>query len=229
MKKHYLVFALCALLAIGAVASATAGSSFFGPSGLIAVPTADTLSMGEFEAFANYSFRDGYDEAPVGANVGLGFGLEVGATRIHETGANGGDEVILNAKYVAFKGNLIMPKIAVGAINIGNNKDFLGTFISAEEGEINPYVVATKSVDLPGGGSVSLSAGYIAGSLDRGMYGARVSLSPKVDLMADYVGNWSKLSFGVRYHGDSGLGVQAGYIDGHFSGGIAFTKALFGN
>lgn len=214
---------------MGTAVSATAGSSFFGPSGLISIPTTETLGMGEFHAFANYTFRDGYDEAPVGVNVGLGFGLEVGATRIHETGSNSGNEVILNAKYVAFKGNLVMPQIAVGAINLANNKDFLGTFISVEEGEINPYVVASKSVALPGGASVSLSAGYIAGSLDRGMYGASLSLSPKLTLMADYVDNWSKLSFGARYQTDSGLGLQASLIDGNFAGGISYTAAVFGN
>ena len=107
--------------------------------------------------------------------------------------------------------------------------DLLLRITSVEWGERKFRRVGRILVDLPGGGAVSLSAGYIAGSLDRGMYGASVSLSPRVTFMADYVGNWSKLSFGARYQADSGLGLQAAYIDGHFSGGIAFTKALFGN
>lgn len=224
MTKLYCVLALCALLA----ASATAGTSFFGPSGLITMPTPDTLSLGEVQAFANYITRDDSNEAPVGVNVGLGFGIEVGATRVHETGAMGGDEVIINAKYVAFGGNMLLPKVAVGAINAAGNKDFLGSFIDTSEGEINPYIVAGKSINLPGGGSLSLSAGYIAGSLNKGMYGGSVSLTPNVQLMADYVPSWSALSIGARYHSNSGLGIQAAFIDGEFATGIMCTRSLWG-
>lgn len=228
MTKYYLVFALCALLALGAAASVSAGASFFGPTGLITMPTTDTLGMGEAQVFANFVTRDGSDLLPYGANVGLGAGIELGITEVHETGASGGNEAIINAKWKAFQGNLVMPSVAIGAINIANNNDFLGSFTDTSGGEVNPYIVVGKTLGLTGGRGVSLNVGYIGGSIMSTMYGGRVSLSPKVELMADYVPNWSQLSVGARYKTDSGLGLQLASIDGNFAAGITFTKSIFG-
>lgn len=228
MTKYYLVFALCALLALGAAASVSAGASFFGPSGLITMPTAETLGTLRFQAFANYVTRDGSDESCYGLNVGIIRGIELGVTQVHETGASGGNEAIVNAKWTAFAGNLVMPSVVVGAINIANNTNFLGSFIDSPVGKVNPYIVAGKTIGLPGGTGVSLNAGYIAGSVNSAMYGARVSLSPKIELMADYISDFSQLSFGARYRSDSGLGLQLASIDGNFSAGITFTRGLFG-
>lgn len=227
MIRYSIALALCATLVLGAAAFGSQGASFFGPTGLIGMPTADSLGMGQFRVFANYLTKNAYDEAPYGVNVGLGYGLEVGATQIHETGTNGGNTNIINVKYTAFKGNLVMPAVAVGAINVAENKDFLGSFINAgTTGKIEPFAVASKSFKVPGVADFSLHAGYIGGNLDRAMYGASMSISPKIELIADFIPNFSKFSIGARYNLPSGFGVQAASIDGDFNAGIAYTRAL---
>lgn len=227
--KHYIALALCVLLALGTAASVSAGASFFGPSGYISMPTTDALSMGQVQAFANYISTDDANQAPVGVNVGLGMGFELGVTQIHQSGSPDSNNAIINAKYVVSGGNLVMPQIAVGATNIANNDNFLGSLIKHSiTGETNPYVVMGKSLTLPGGAGVSVNAGYMAGNVNKGMFGASLSLSPKIEFMADYIGDVSKLSVGLRYQTNSGLGIQAASIDGEIAAGVMYTRALFG-
>jgi hypothetical protein len=216
--KHILVFALCALLGLGAAAYAGTGTSFYGPTGLIIMPTAETLGLGEANVFTNFASVDSADITPYGVNAGLGFGLEVGGTDTHVS--NGGDaDGFINAKWKAYDGNLVMPAVAVGAFNVTSNDGFTG--------DIAPYIVATKSLTIPSLATLSVSAGYLAGDVDKAMFGAKLGLTSKVDLIADYVPDLTDLSIAARYNMPSGFSLQAGAIDGDFTAGFTYTRALW--
>lgn len=227
MIRYLVALALCAVLSFGAAAYGAGGCSFFGPTGLIGMPTTDSLDTGQFRVFANYLTRDDYDETPYGVNVGLGYGIEIGATQIHETDVD--DNInIVNVKWTAYKGGLVMPAVAVGAINALDNEDFLGTIITPSPvGEIMPFVVAGKSLTIPDLGSLSVHAGYIAGTLDRPMFGAQLGLSSNLEIIAEYIPDFTELSFGARYTTASGLGIQAASLDGDFTGGIFYTHGIW--
>ena len=96
MSRCLVVVAMVCLtlaLATGAWASA----SLFGPSGLLLIPTADSLGMAQWNVGASIFTEDGLDASAVYANYGISNGFEVGAARIspeHE-----GSETLLNAKF----------------------------------------------------------------------------------------------------------------------------------
>lgn len=219
---------LCAVLLTSVAASAGAGTSFFGPSGLLVMPTADTLDRGQIQLFANYINLDDYEEIPVGINAGLGFGIEVGASSVSETGMFAGTSTLVNVKWTALPETAIRPAVAVGAINAGRNEDFTGTIIrSKEKGKVAPYFVATKKLAVPGCGvAITGSAGYIGGNLSGPMLGVDAKVMPKLDLMADWIGSYSNLSIGARYQATDSLGVHASSINGDFAIGTAYTFTL---
>ncbi len=214
MIRFCLALVLCALLAVTANA---AGQSFYGPTGLLFVPTAETLGMGEASIFANLLSVDHREMTQYGVNAGLGYGLEVGWTEVHMSG-NGDVGGMLNAKWDVYKGNLVAPAIAIGAMNLTNSGDI--------SGDIQPYFVATKSFTLPNLASLSVAAGYWAGTVDKAMFGAKLGLASNIELVADYIPDMTDLSVGARYNAPSGLCVQAGVTDGNFVGGVSYTRAL---
>ena len=217
-------FLICALLAAVAVSATFASTSFFGPTGLIVMPTAEILGQGQVQLYANYLERDDYHETPYGVNLGLGQGMELGISTIDETGDNDGTKTIVNAKYALSSNNMTGGSMAVGAINAADHSGFRGTIITADDGEVCPYIVMSKKtafgpVSLP----LTLHVGYIGGMIDGTMLGASADLTPNVTLMADWVDNFSDLSYGISFNASNGLSIKAAAVDGDFTAGLTFS------
>ena len=226
MTKRFVLIAYALMICV--VVPASAGTSFFGPSGLPVMPTTETLGQGQFQLFANYIDRGEYSESPVGLNVGLGFGMEVGVASIHETGDFGGTTAIVNAKWTVLRETLVRPAVAVGAINATGNDEFTGTLIITKEaGKAAPYFVLSKKLALPGTDlAISGSAGYVGGNLNGLMLGASANLSSKLEVMADYIDNYSELSLGARYQATDALSVNVNMIDGDLALGASYGFGL---
>jgi hypothetical protein len=223
--KTCLLFLFCTVLLASMMLPAGAASSFFGPTGLITMPTAAALDQGKLDFFLNYVSRDGSQETPYGLNFGLGHGIEAGVASVPETGLSA--QTIINAKWSALAETDTRPAVAIGAINAAANTGFEGSFIDTAEGKIDPYIVASKKLSFAGCSlPITGSAGYIGGNINGLMLGACASVSPKLDVMADWVGNWSGLSFGARYKAADSLNLEADLIDGDFALGTTYTFAL---
>jgi hypothetical protein len=226
--KTRLLFLFCAVLLASMVLPAGAATSFFGPSGLLVMPTAETLGQGQLQVFANYIDRGTYQETPIGVSMGLSHGIEVGVSSVNETGLNAGSKAIFNVKWIALPETDTMPAVAVGAINATDNTKFNGTVeLTADKGMIAPYFVASKKLALSGCKlALTGHAGYIGGNFSGAMLGVGAKVTPKLDVMADWIGNYSNLSFGARYQATDSLGVNASLINGDLSVGTAYIFML---
>lgn len=227
MTKWFM-FLLCTLLFVSMAASVGASTSFFGPAGLLVMPTAETLGQGQCQLFANYIDRGSYQETPAGINLGLGHGIEAGVASVNETGLFAGAKTIVNLKWMALAETETRPALAVGAINAAGNQNFTGTLvITHEAGKIAPYFVASKKLAIPGCKmAVTGSAGYIGGNFNGIMLGADAKVTPKLNVMADWVNNYTNLSLGARYQATDSISVGANLINGDFAVGTTYALSL---
>lgn len=222
MMKLLVLYAV--LIAITAISAGAA--SFLGPTGLVVMPTAESLDQWQIQVFANHVGRDDCEANPIGGNMGLGHGIEVGITQSSETGINSDNELILNAKWTALQETGETPAVAVGGINLMPNDDFRGTYITRPgESEPNLYLVLSKKLSADER-PVAVHAGYIGGSIRAAMLGISAQASPGLDLMADWVDGFTELSFGARYRATDDLGIDVSLIDGDLAIGTAYAFTL---
>jgi hypothetical protein len=187
MRRLLLGVAVVALIAVAGVASAD--PSLIGPTGLVTVPTADTLGLLQWNVGASNAWTDsGPDESVIYANLGLLPRLEVGFARLEPEDADA--ETVLNAKFrvISLPGKV---SLAVGAIDLTD--------------QIDRSVYAVVSHDL-GAGIVSpkgqftrpqLHVGVGGGQFDGIFGGVSVTVGGKADVMAEYDGE--DMNVGVRW------------------------------
>lgn len=195
--KRLFVGLICSALICGA---AVAGPSLNGPTGLIVMPTADTLEFGEAEGFFHYVDYDEDEGTVFGANAGIGMGIELGLASLH----NGDSETFVNAKWNFMKETSMSPGIAIGAI------DLTGSI-----GDVDPYIVLSKKLSVPES-SVGFSGhvGYIGGDIEELMIGASADITPKIQIAADYISDFTELGVGVRYAVTDDLKLGVSSVDG---------------
>jgi hypothetical protein len=174
-------------MAVAAVAAAD--PSLIGPTGLVTVPTADTLGLLQWNVGASNAWTDsGPDESAIYANLGLLPRLEVGFARLEPEDADA--ETVLNAKFrvISLPGKV---SLAVGAIDLTD--------------QIDRSVYAVVSHDL-GAGIVSpkgqftrpqLHVGVGGGQFDGIFGGVSVTVGGKANVMAEYDGE--DMNVGVRW------------------------------
>ncbi len=198
MKKLF-VAVICSAFMCGALGAVAADPSLYGPTGLVVMPTADSLGFGQANGFVNYLDFDGDDSTVFGANAGVGMGIELGIASLH----NGGSETIVNAKWNLKRETLLTPGIAIGVIDITESL----------KGDMEPYVVLSKRLSVPASSvAVSGHLGYVAGDWDEVMIGASVDLTSKLQLMADYIDDFS---IGARYAVTDDFKVGVSSVDGN--------------
>ena len=202
MRRLLLGVAVLALMAVAAVASAD--PSLIGPTGLVTVPTADTLGLLQWNVGASNAWTDsGPDESVIYANLGLLPRLEVGFARLEPEDADA--ETVLNAKFrvISLPGKV---SLAVGAIDLTD--------------QIDQSVYAVVSHDL-GAGIVSpkgqftkprLHVGVGGGQFDGIFGGVSVTVGGKADVMAEYDGD--DVNVGVRWPIIPKVLVTAAALDG---------------
>jgi hypothetical protein len=203
VRQSAVVIATAALLALSAWA--WAAPSLVGPTGLIAVPTAEALGMAEWNLGATgVQVDDGDDATILYANVGLAAGLEAGVAREKVEGAEA--ETLVNAKL-----RLVGPlpgkvSVAAGMMDVTDQVDRSG------------YVVLSHTL----GAGLVMRRGYVtspqvhvgvgSGRLDGLFGGLSTTVSGRIGLMAEYDGE--NVNFGVRLPLAPKLEATAAALDG---------------
>ncbi|NMC32243.1 MAG: YjbH domain-containing protein [Veillonellaceae bacterium] len=192
--------------------TAFAAPSTSGATGLIRIPTADSLRPGHFSA--GYFYWQ--DHSTAVAAAGLPAGLEVSAAAPWYKGATGNWTV--NAKVALTQEGLLLPAIAIGAEDIGEQNQrsyyaavskalpfgfrihvgagtgrFKGMF-GAVEKVLNPTSLRKKR---PGGFPVTSLIVEMDGQ--KMNYGARMSLMHGVRLDAGWLGREQRVYLGLTY------------------------------
>lgn len=207
MKKLMLGLA-CALLMTSA--PAFAAPSVSGPTGLIDIPSADALRVGQVSV-GYYHLKDG----GVGTfNTNITSGLEVGVSGFRYD--NQKDATSINAKFAVLPETILIPGVAVGVEDINNNY------------ERSSYVVASKALPL----GFRIHAGIGNGRFNGGFAGIEKTINPLLitgndafpatALIAEYVDN--KVNYGARMSIVPGLKLDAGVRNHDRYIGISFTN-----
>jgi Exopolysaccharide biosynthesis protein YbjH len=212
MRKTWL-----AVLALGLALTgrASAAPSFFGPTGLLVIPTADTVAQQGWNVHL-HAFRN---LVTYGGNFGLTKALEIGVTGASPR--HGTTEALLNAKYTLLAESGKAPGIAIGGVDIANQ-------LKLDPGV---YVVASKSLSALLGGQASKynlrgHLGYGANSLfnDDIFGGLDVQITPQIQAMVEWIAG--DVNFGGRIGFGNGIRAELGSYDGEFGGGVSYAAAL---
>lgn len=163
--------------------------SLIGPTGLLAVPTADVLGVLDWNAGATQVWTDGgADQSVIYANLGLLPRLEVGVAREEPEGLDG--ETLINAKLhlLSLPGQFT---VAVGMIDLTDQIERSGYVIASHTlgaGLLTPHgQIAEPRVHFGIGG----------GSFDGLLAGVSATVARKADVMAEYDG--AEFNVGARW------------------------------
>lgn len=197
--------ALVAMLSVvmGATA-AWADSSLLGPTGLVTVPTADTLGVLQWNVGgSNVWAGSGPDESVVYANIGLLPRLEIGFSRLEPE--EGDAETFLNAKLrlIGLPGKVT---VAVGAVDLTDQVDQSAYVVLSHDlgaGIISPRGQFTKP---------QVHVGVGGGQFDGVFGGFSLTVSGKADVMAEYDG--ADVNIGVRWPIIPRVSLTAAALDG---------------
>ena len=213
LKNRRLPKYLLVLFVLAIVSSPVAATpAYFGYTGLMLTPTADTLKMGGANFGAVFLNNDN-NNTFLSGNVGLLDSLEVGAALVSQE--HGDSNGIINAKFRLLKETVATPALAVGWSDLTDQLDS------------TPYVVASKSLPLIGKALLAprLSVGVGGGRLDGLFAGLSAELGSRTQLMVEYDTN--DLNFGVQFAAGQGLRLQAGLIGGDSLGlGINYNAGF---
>ena len=191
----------------------SASVNFFGQSGLLTVPNADTLRSRDISA--GYAWVLNSNLAHVSAGLGADSRWEAGSA------VSGGDlpsAVLLNGKYRLAKPGPWGSRMAVGLL------DF------ADEIGLSVYGVLTKNLSTRLAGKqrdVEISAGVGSGDLLNGPFiGARTPVGERTSVMAEWadVAGERSLNLGVGYRPLRDADVKLGIVDGDIAGSLSVTR-----
>lgn len=204
-RRYASLFATIFLVAIATTAYA-AIPSFRGYTGLMAIPTADALGRGDWDAGVFFeSVADGTINDYV-ANYGIGDRFEVGFDRYRFNDTDRSDaKTLLNAKYEFFRETVERPAVAAGVIDLTND---LNTTV---------YIVASKSIFQRMGtyeGEVitpRVHVGFGAGEFKSLFAGVSAYLGRRIQLMFE----WDSVSLnaGARFRVTRDFTVHAGFFN----------------
>src|SRR3954447_26239447 len=114
MRKTWFLMAALGLALMG---RASAAPSFFGPTGLLVIPTADTLAERTWNVHVH-----GIDNLTTyGASYGITKALEFGVSGVSP--AHTDAKALINAKYTLLMETGKLPAIAIGGVDIAGQLD----------------------------------------------------------------------------------------------------------
>jgi len=203
MRNVYLVAVVVTLVVSAAVVSAE--PSMRGYSGLLMVPTTDTLSDGGYNVAISSSEVSDWDDRAYIANFGLRDGLEAGVWWWHPDA--GSNETLLNIKYRFESGTLGRASLALGVSDV------------TDEIDTAVYFVASKDVGQPIGTTIdgkpisrlTLHGGIGGGWIDDFFFGLEARLGDRLTLIAEHFND--DLSVGARLRLWRHVAIDAGYIN----------------
>lgn len=208
-------------------AAATPLTSWFGTTGLIVVPSAETLAPEGIQAHVNVIEGDeGEDDWCTiwGANVSLYEGLEAGVTGLDSSYTGAQSETLLQAKYRLPMDRLFglpeeAPMIAVGGRDLGE--------------EINRtwYVVLSKDVPLDENEERSMCVTLGFGDaqlpdspLDGVFGGVELPLFEYAQLQAEYDGE--NFNAALRYWWNEWAVIEMGVLDDNLAFGFTINSGF---
>jgi Exopolysaccharide biosynthesis protein YbjH len=201
------VLMLLPVLALSLAAPAMAAPNFFGPTGLLRIPTADVLPQRSYNVHVHGQRHLTF----YGANLGLTDALEAGITALDPD--PGGTRVLGNLKYRFTKETGKAPAIAVGVVDIADTIDISG------------YGVVSKAFPFGQGRSFRAHLGYGGGFFNDNVFGgADLAITSNISLMGEYDG--SDVNAGARFSLGQGVRVDLAVLDGRFGAGLAYAAGF---
>jgi hypothetical protein len=218
MRKTWVLIAALGLALAG---RASAQPSFFGPTGLLIIPTANTLDVREWNVHVHALERS---DSPVS------FGVSAGIAKQFELGVTGyntslfGTKALFNMKYNFLQETAVIPGIAVGGFDIGAQLPHQDSGV---------YVVGSKSFApfLKEQGplaklNLSGHVGYGANNIfHNNPFGG---IAAQLPFHFQAMGEWldGHFYYGGRYSFGTGVRAEVGSYHGHFGGGVSYAAAL---
>lgn len=196
-----LVFAIALLVVTTSLVCAL--PSFRGYTGLMIIPTADSLNAGEWDV--GLSSEDVSDDLNnIYGNYGLDNGLEVGINS-HEPVDSDDQDIWFNGKYRFLCETNGKPAVAAGVIDLTDAQ------------ETTVYIVASKSFNTPLGtyeGEIinpRIHVGFGAGQFESIFFGLSTYFGNRVQVM----GEWDSEFWhaGARWRITPALTIQAGFLE----------------
>lgn len=212
MRKTWV---LVSALGLALAGRASAAPSFFGPTGLLVIPTADSLAQQSWNAHVHAE----RNTTAFGLNYGLAKQLEVGVSGVHFR--HGDTKALFNAKYTLFAETAKVPGLAVGGFDI------------ADQLKLDPgvYVVATKSLSTLLGGQLAKynlrgHIGYGANNIfnDDIFGGLDLQITQNIQAIVEWING--NLNAGARVGFGKGIRAELASYDGEFGGGISYATLL---
>lgn len=222
MNRYVAVTIACCALIAAAVAPGSAVPSFRGYTGLIKIPTADTLGLGQWNVGVMTEDIDDFDATDIFANYGIAENLEVGFNAFE--GELGVDDrsTLLNAKYTFRPETAGQPGLAVGITDATDDID------------TTPYFVLSKSLygllEYWEGEIVNLRGhiGIGGGQLDGLFMGLSAFLGNQFSIQVEW--DSDDLNLGARFAPIPGLRIHGAVFDpggGSDVGlGLSYTQAF---
>lgn len=209
MKQPLVLLSFLILFSI--TVAANAAPSIEGSTGLINIPSADTLREGQF-SLGYYNLKD---SGTGNFNMNLIDRLEVGVAGFHYDSKK--NDYYLNAKLSLVPETVLTPGLAIGVMDAADKK------------EQSAYAVVSKGLPL----GFRLHAGIGNGRYDRGFAALEKTVNPihiltgnnvfpATTLIAEYDGR--KFNYGARMSVLPGLKVDAGRRNDAFYIGASFTN-----
>ena len=212
-RRNLICSAMLLLIAAATAAQVDAAPSVSGSTGMIRVPTADSLRVGQFSA--GYFYWQ--DQGSGVVAVGLPRGVELSAMSRHSVGTT--DTAIVNLKFNLNQEALLYPAVAIGVEDL--------------DGRDRRSVYAALSKALPYGFRVHIGTG--TGRFD-GMFAALEKVLNPVSMRKKYSGfpvtslivemDGYKMNYGARMRLAQGLRLDAGWLgkEERIYCGLTFTN-----
>jgi len=193
----------------------SASPTYYGPSGLANVPGPGAMRMGDYNLFYNLISAD-RSLSFFGGNIGLGIAtpIEVGATIVKPE--RGSSNTLLNAKVAFTTGKERPIDVAVGVIDVTDERDRV------------IYLVGGKVLNANSAGKGGIPAIYgMAGLgssnsvLDGLFFGVSANLPEGLNAHVEY--DAEDVNLGVNYPIGEGLNLRADLVSNDFGFGVCYT------
>lgn len=180
----------------------TRSNSFYGPTGLISIPTAYTVRRNEARVGASF----GKNERGPSANYGVLDFIEVGGAFIDRDGLR--DKAIANAKVTIVPSNFRYFELGIGVIDVADAIDQTFYFVASAD-LVTPRLEAPDG-SLPVGFKVHAGAG--TGMFRERLFGgAELMFGNRFSVLAEY--DARNFNAALKYAPNDNLSLQLGVRD----------------
>lgn len=192
-------------LALAFPVAAAAAPSLLGPTGLMLIPSADTLGMTRWNVSIAGTWADGEPNATIiSANVGLLPGLEAGFARAEPEDAEA--ETLLNAKVRVLQPPVGRITVSAGMIDITDQVD-RSAYVVLSHTLGAGVLTRVGPVTLP-----QIHVGVGGGRLDGLFAGVTTTVGSRIGLMAEY--DSEDINLGARIALAANLEGTVAILDG---------------